>query len=54
MVSQVMMAYTRQLGVNPFLVVGLLFILMVVDYRWIPGTRLMKQRDQVEEMGKME
>ena len=52
--SQVVMAYVRQLGVDPFLVIGLLFVLMVVDYRWIPETHLMKPQDQVEEMRKME
>ena len=41
-VSLIMMAYVRQLGVNPFLVLGILFILLLLNYKWIPETYLMK------------
>ena len=49
-VCQILMAYVRQMGVNPFSVITFLFAMMMVSYGWMVETHLMKPRDQVEEM----
>ena len=39
---------TSQWGLNPFLLVGLLFMLAGIIYIWIPETLNMENRDQID------
>ena len=38
------------MGVNPFLVIALLFALTMMSYWWMVETQQMEPQDQVEEM----
>ena len=49
-VSQIALTDAKQLGINPFLIIGVIFTLALVGYQWMPETYQMQPRDQVEEM----
>ena len=48
--SQIVLADAKQLGINPFLIIGIIFLLAIISYQWMPETYQMEPRDQVEEM----
>ena len=49
-VSQVALTDAKQLGINPFLIIGVIFVLALVGYEWMPETYQLQPQDQVEEM----
>ena len=49
-ISEVLLTATREMGINPFLVIGIAFGCVIVAYRWTPETYGLEPQDQVEEM----
>ena len=47
---QTILTDAKQLGINPFLIIGSVFLLAIIGYHWMPETYQMEPRDQVEEM----
>ena len=48
--SQILLIDAKEVGINPFLIIGVVFLLMTVVYEWMPETYQMEPQDQVEEM----
>ena len=49
-ISEVVLTATRQLAINPFLIIATVFGLVIVGYQWIPETYGMEPQDQIQEM----
>ena len=50
--SQNVLTDAKEIGINPFLIIGVIFLLAVIAYQWMPETYGTKPQDQVEEMRK--
>ena len=49
-VTQVVFVNTQELGVNPFIVISGLFLILIILYIWVPETLGEKSRDQIQEV----
>ena len=48
--SQIVLTDAKQLGINPFLIIAVVFLLASIGYQWMPETYQMQPQDQIEEM----
>ena len=48
--AQIIFTDAKELGVNPFLIIAVIFLVATVAYQWMPETYEMEPQDQIKEM----